>query len=77
MRATTTQVPKQRARKGRGRDEGTGIASHIARTVRAQTDGDRAPGGRTPHGLVQGEGWGRSGCALYSVTRSACSNAQA
>ena len=48
----------EREREGRG----DGFASHIARTVRAQTEGagegrrggDRVPGGRTPHGEVQG-----------------------
>ena len=47
-----------REREGRGE----GFASHIARTVRAQTEGaregqrggNRVPGGRTPHGQVQG-----------------------
>ena len=47
-----------REREGR-RD---GFATHIARTVRAQTEGagegrwggDRVPGRRTPHGQVQG-----------------------
>ena len=48
----------EREREGRG----DGFASHIARTVRAQTEGagegrrggDRVQGGRTPHGQVQG-----------------------
>ena len=54
--AQTTGAERERE----GREDG--FASHIARTVRAQTEGagegrrggDRVPGGRTPHGQVQG-----------------------